>query len=109
MVEKLGLKKVKHPTCYKVSWLKKGHQLLVYDQSEVEFQISKYTNKVLYDIMQMDACHILLGHPWQYDRKVLHDGESSYYKFKKDGIKNTLIPLKEHNIAETSIPKALLC
>jgi predicted aspartyl protease len=28
MVEKLNLKKVKHPTPYKVSWLHKGHQLL---------------------------------------------------------------------------------
>ena len=37
MVEKLGLKKVKHPTPYKVSWLQKGHQLLVQEQSEVEF------------------------------------------------------------------------
>ena len=29
IVDKLGLKKVKHPTPYKVSWLQKGHQLLV--------------------------------------------------------------------------------
>ena len=29
MVEKLGLKRMNHPTTYKVSWLKKGHQLLV--------------------------------------------------------------------------------
>ena len=29
MVEKLKLMKFKHPTPYKVSWLHKGHQLLV--------------------------------------------------------------------------------
>ena len=29
MVEKLGLESIKHPTPYKVSWLQKGHQLLV--------------------------------------------------------------------------------
>ena len=29
MVEKLGLERMKHPTPYKVSWLQKGHQLLV--------------------------------------------------------------------------------
>ena len=29
MVGKLGLKKLKHPTPYRVSWLQKGHQLLV--------------------------------------------------------------------------------
>eukprot|EP00253_Pinus_taeda_P002919 PITA_02919 len=37
MVEKLGLKRLKHPTPYRVSWLQKGHQLLVDEQSEVEF------------------------------------------------------------------------
>ena len=42
MVEKLGLKNIKHPTPYKVSWLQKGHQLLVHEQSEFEFQIGKY-------------------------------------------------------------------
>ena len=29
MVEKLGLERMKHPTPYKVSWLQKGHNLLV--------------------------------------------------------------------------------
>ena len=29
MVEKLGLKRMKHPNPYKVSWLQKGHQILV--------------------------------------------------------------------------------
>lgn len=27
MVEKLGLKQLKHPTPYRVSWLQKGHKL----------------------------------------------------------------------------------
>ena len=30
-VEKLGLKNIEHPTPYKVLWLQKGHQLLVYE------------------------------------------------------------------------------
>ena len=77
MVEKLGLKRLKHPTSYKVSWLQKGHQLLVDEQCEVEFHIGKYQDKVVCDIMPMDVCHILLGRPWQYDRKVTHDGKTN--------------------------------
>ena len=50
----------------------------------------------------MDAYHILLGLPWHFDRKVLHDGEINYYKFEKDGIKHTLVPLKEERTTETS-------
>jgi len=67
MVEKLGLKRLKHRNPYKVSWLQKGHQLLVDEQCEVEFHIGKYRDKVICDIMPMDVCHIPLGIPWQYD------------------------------------------
>eukprot|EP00253_Pinus_taeda_P016851 PITA_16851 len=108
MVEKLGLKKLKHPTPYKVSWLQKGHQLLVDEQCEVEFQISKYKDKILCDVMPMDVCHLLLGRPWQFDRSAVHDGKTNCYKFVKDGIKHTLVPIKEENTTEASGVKALL-
>eukprot|EP00253_Pinus_taeda_P010245 PITA_10245 len=108
MVENLELKCLKHPTPYKVSWLQKGHQLLVDEQCEVEFQIGRYQDKVVCDIMPLDVCHILLGRPWQYDRKVVHDGLTICYKFVKDGIKHMLVPIKEEGIAGTSEPRALL-
>jgi len=108
MVEKLGLKRLKHPTPYKVSWLQKGHQLLVDEQCEVEFQIGKYKDKILCDVMPMDVCHILLGHPWQFDRGAVHDGKTNRYKFVKDGIRHTLVPIKEESAAEASGVKALL-
>ena len=108
MVEKLGLKRLKHPTPYRVSWLPKGHQLLVDEQCEVEFHIGRYKDKVTCDIMMMDVCHILLGRPWQYDRKVVHDGKKNCYKFVKDGIKHSLVPTKEEDTTENSGTKALL-
>eukprot|EP00253_Pinus_taeda_P001416 PITA_01416 len=108
MVEKLGLKKLKHPTPYKVSWLQKGHQLLVDEQCEVEFQIRRYKDKILCDVMPMDVRHLLLGRPWQFDRSAVHDRKTNCYKFIKDGIKHTLVPIKEENTVETSGVKALL-
>eukprot|EP00253_Pinus_taeda_P009609 PITA_09609 len=108
MVEKLDLKCSKHHNPYRVSWLKEGHQLLVDEQSKVEFQIGRYKDKVVCDIMPMDVCHILLGRPWQYDRKVVHDGLTNCYKFVKDGIKHMLVPIREEGTSETSKPRTLL-
>ena len=41
----------------------------------------------------MDACHMLLGRPWLFDRRVIHDGYLNTYCFLKDGKKITLVPL----------------
>lgn len=45
------------------------------------------------EVIPMDACHILLGRPWLYDRRVKHDGFRNTYSFKKDGLQITLAPL----------------
>ena len=58
--------------------------------------------------MPMDVCHILLGRPWQYGWKVVHDGKTKCYKFVKDGIKHTLVPIKEEETTETSGTQELL-
>ena len=85
----------------------KGHQFLVTKQSEVAFQIGRYQDKVTCDIMPMDVCHVLLGRPWQFDRKVVYDGRNNCYKFEMGGIQHTLLPFQEGNGAAKSETKAL--
>lgn len=41
----------------------------------------------------MDACHILLGRPWQYDLQVLQKGRDNTYEFAWHGRKIVLLPL----------------
>ena len=43
------------------------HQVLV------SFQIGKYEDEVLCDVVPMEATYILLGRPWQFDRRVIDD------------------------------------
>nr|GEZ41578.1 hypothetical protein [Tanacetum cinerariifolium] len=46
----------------------------------------------------MDVAHILLGRPWQFDRKTKYDGFQNTYSFKKDGVNITLVPFDSHQI-----------
>jgi hypothetical protein len=49
------------------------------------FQIGKFSEKVLCDIVEMDSYHVLLKRPWLFDRIFFHDGKKNTYKFLKDG------------------------
>lgn len=40
----------------------------------------------------MDACHLFLGRPWEFDRKVIHDGYHNTYSFTFDNRKFVLKP-----------------
>jgi hypothetical protein len=67
IVGKLELNTTSHPNPYKVSWLQKGHQVMVSQQCQVEFKIGHYRDEILCDVIPMDVFHILLGRPWQFD------------------------------------------
>jgi len=51
----------------------------------------------------MEATHILLGRPWQYDRHVLHDGLANTMSFSFQGCKVTLKPLSPQEVHEDQI------
>ena len=48
----------------------------------------------------MDACHILLGRPWLFNRKVMDDGNQNTCTLLKDGRKITLAPLAPYQITK---------
>ena len=75
MVDKLKLRRKPHTTLYKVSWLSKGRRIVMDEQTLVEFEIGEYKDKVLGDIILMDACHLLLGYPWKYDVNTIMMGK----------------------------------
>ena len=58
--------------------------------------------------MPMDVCHILLGGPWKYDINAIHEGKRNAYKFQKDGLNQTLLPLQEEETTGNNDPKDLL-
>ena len=62
-------------------------------QVVVPFFIRKYIDEVLCDVVPMQASHMLLVRPWQYDRKAIHDGVKNRYTIVKDNKTITLLPL----------------
>lgn len=53
----------------------------------------------------MDACHLLLGRPWEFDRWIIHDGFVNTYSFKFENRKFILRPSppEQPTIAKKSV------
>ncbi|KAG2411297.1 hypothetical protein I3760_Q013700, partial [Carya illinoinensis] len=79
-------------------WLNDCGEVRVDRQVLVTFSIGKYQDEVLCDVVPMHASHILLGRPWQYDRRVIHDGFKNMYSFVKEGKTTKLAPLTPRQV-----------
>ena len=98
LVEKLKLSVSPHPSPYTIQWLNQGKGLQISSRCLLGFSIGKsYKDEIWCDIVPMDACHVLLGRPWLFDRSVMHDGRLNTYTFAKDHKKITLTPLKSNS------------
>ena len=66
----------------------------------ISFSIGKYEDKVLCDVVPMQVGHLLLGRPWQFDKKVKHDGFPNKYSFVHNQRTVTLVPLTPSQVYE---------
>lgn len=93
MVEKVGLITTQHPHPYYIQWLNSCGRLKVTKLVRVHFSIGSYHDYIDCDIVPMQACSLLLGRPWQYDRYIEHHGRSNHYTFTYKEKKITLLPM----------------
>ncbi|XP_010534753.1 PREDICTED: uncharacterized protein LOC104810255 [Tarenaya hassleriana] len=103
MVEKLNLQPTKHPKPYRLQWLNDSGEVNASKQVRVPFSIGKYDDEILCDVVPMQASHLLLGRPWNFDRRVQHDGYSNKYSFEFKGSKIRLVPLTPKEIYEDHV------
>ena len=92
-----------HPRPYKLQWFNDGGEIRVTRQVLVSFRIGKYEDEVLCDVAPMDAGHILLGRPWQFDRRVVHDGYTNKYSLMRNNRTITLVPLMPQQVHEDQV------
>ncbi|XP_048628431.1 uncharacterized protein LOC125598279 [Brassica napus] len=50
-------------------------------QVKVLLSVGKYQDEITCDVAPLEASHILLGRPWQYDKRSVHDGFTNRYTF----------------------------
>ncbi|XP_056847412.1 uncharacterized protein LOC108830965 [Raphanus sativus] len=111
-VPKLSLSVEPHPSPYKLGWLHQGSELTITKRTLVKFSVGDvYKDEVYCDLVPMDACHLLLGRPWEFDRRVTHDGYLNTYTFRFNDRTITLKPMVPAMIsshASSSNPVLLL-
>ncbi|EOA32275.1 hypothetical protein CARUB_v10015536mg [Capsella rubella] len=91
-VHKLELTAEPHPRPYSLTWLHEDVDLRVTHRSLVSFSIGPYyKDRFYFDIAPMDISHLVLGRPWELDRKNFHDGEKNTYSFTWETHKITLL------------------
>jgi len=103
MVEKLNLQVVPYHKSYKLQWINENGEIGVDKQVKVEFTIGNYKDNVLCDVVPMEACHILLGKSWQFDKKTLYNGLTNKISFTHKQKKFVLNPLPHSQVVKDQI------
>ena len=103
LVNKLGLV-TRHLSCpFRLEWLNEAGEQYVKEQVTVPLSIGRYEDEVVFNVLPMDACHVLLGRPWQFDKKAVHDGFTNRHSFDHKGKKITLVPLSPSEVHQDQV------
>jgi len=106
MVDKLGLKLLKHPHPYHVQWLNNSGSIKIAQRVKVPFKVGEYVDTIECDVAPMIVCHLLLGRPWQYDPSSLHCGRTNQYTIKWKGKKLVLKPMTPQQLLAEHLQKS---
>jgi len=70
---------------------------------KVKLSIGNYIDNVLCNAVPIEACHVLLGRPWKFDNKTIHDGHTNEITFTHKHKKFVLHPLTPSQVLEDQV------
>ena len=87
-----------------MQWMNQSGTLKVTHKVRVKFSMGNYMDTVDCNVVHMNACHLLLGRPWQFDVDATHGGRSNNYFFVHKGVHHALKPMPESAIKAVIFP-----
>ena len=88
-----------------MQWLNYCGALCVNHVVAVPFSIGRYNDHVECDVVPMQACQLLLGRPWLYDRDVQIFGRTNKLAFMYNGERISLLPLTPEDIFKDDLKR----
>jgi hypothetical protein len=73
-------------------------KLKVTHKVRLKFSVDNFEDTVVCDVLPMDVCYVLLGQPWQFDRRPTHEGRSNVYSLWHKGKRHVLQPMLDKDI-----------
>jgi len=103
MVEKLTLTTRPHPHPYYIQLFNNSGKVNVTRTVRVHFSISTYADYVDCDVVPMQACSLLIGRPWKFDKKIVHHGINNQYTLVHKDKHITLLPMSPDSVLKDDI------
>jgi hypothetical protein len=99
-VTKIGLMTRAHTHPYYIQWFNNSGKAKVTHIAHVHFSVGTNHDCANCDVVPVQACSLLLGHPWEFDTDAVHHGRANKYTLVHKGKKITLIPLTPNEIVQ---------
>jgi hypothetical protein len=100
VVKKLSLTTREHSHPYYIQWFNNNGKVKVTKIVRIYFSIGFYHDFPDFDVVPMDACSLLLGHPWEFDTDAIHYGRTNKYTLMHKGKKIMLLPMTPTEIVQ---------
>lgn len=94
----INLKVEPYPNPYKMGWIKERRDTQISEICSVPSSIEgSYKDRIVCDVLDMDACDILLERPCQYDIQATYKGRENTNEFQWMNKKIILLPPSKKN------------